>query len=232
MPRAFSILILTWLSLCLAVGVYSANQELDFSKIIQTLNSKYGQDAATRGASWQKLIQKNLSSYEVVQLKAVNDYFNGFLFAEDSVVWKKNDYWATPVEFIGRGAGDCEDFTIAKYFTLLEMGFPQEKLRLMYVKAVRYNQHHMVLTYYHKRGAVPLVLDNIDPEIKPATERGDLIPIYSFDADYLWLAKARGEGQLVGGSERLSLWKDLRQRLSEFVKQGADLTVSADKETP
>lgn len=223
------LVVLLWLT-----GFLFASQQLDFSKVIQALTSRYGDEAGIRGAEWQQLIQQHESSDELAQLTAVNDYFNTFLFATDDVVWHKNDYWATPVEFIGRAAGDCEDFTIAKYYTLLEMGFPADKLRLMYVKAVRYNQHHMVLTYYQKRGAIPLVLDNINTEIKPASARGDLIPIYSFNADYLWLAKARGDGQLVGGAERLSLWRDLRQRQAIFSKitPSSELQPSSPKDVP
>ncbi|MBW8192067.1 transglutaminase-like cysteine peptidase [Neiella marina] len=198
-----------------------ANAQLDFSKVISALRTHYGEEAGLRGERWRTLIETNRGKEELQQLELVNDYFNGFLFANDDVVWQQEDYWATPVEFIGRAAGDCEDFTIAKYYSLLEMGFDASKLRLMYVKAVTYNQHHMVLTYYPKRGAIPLVLDNIDPVIKPATQRGDLIPIYSFDADYLWLAKARGDGKLVGDSSRLSLWRDLRQRQSQYLQGSA-----------
>lgn len=197
-------------------ALLSANPQLDFSKVVSALRQDYGDEAGERGEHWQALVETNRGKSELEQLALVNDYFNGFLFANDDVVWQQEDYWATPVEFIGRAAGDCEDFTIAKYYSLLEMGFDASKLRLMYVKAVTYNQHHMVLTYYSKRGATPLVLDNIDPVIKPATKRGDLIPIYSFDADYLWLAKARGDGKLVGNSSRLSLWRDLRQRQSRY----------------
>ncbi|WP_087504391.1 transglutaminase-like cysteine peptidase [Neiella marina] len=208
-----------WLGVALMSWLLWASPQLDFNKMIQALQARYGDEAAERGKQWQALVVAHVNADELTQLKQVNDYFNGFLFANDDVVWKQEDYWATPVEFIGRAAGDCEDFTIAKYYTLLEMGFDASKLRLMYVKAVAYNQHHMVLTYYSKRGAIPLVLDNIDPAIKPATERGDLIPIYSFNADYLWLAKARGDGKLVGESSRLSLWRDLRERQSEFQHQ-------------
>jgi len=193
-----------------------AEQGLDFEKITRHVQASYGDEAAQRVRGWQALIDQYRDAKPKEQLKAVNDFFNQLLFTDDTVIWRQEDYWATPVEFLGQGAGDCEDFTIAKYYTLVEMGFPVKKLRLMYVKAVELNQHHMVLTYYKRRGAQPLVLDNLDPVIKPARKRKDLLPVYSFNADYLWLAKKRGGGQLVGGSERLSLWQDLRQRQSNF----------------
>ena len=216
-------MMVTWL--------FAAQPTLSFVKVISALQTRYGDDAAERGRLWQRVIQRASGLTEVEQLRAANDYFNSFLFAADDVVWKQEDYWATPIEFIGRAAGDCEDFAIAKYYSLIEMGFQADKLRLMYVKAVNYNQHHMVLTYYEKKGATPLVLDNIDPVIKPASLRSDLIPIYSFNADYLWLVKARGDGQLVGDSRRLSLWRDLRERQAKFQQQPASVKVDSEEET-
>jgi hypothetical protein len=86
-------------------------------------------------------------------------------------------------------------------------------MRITYVKAYKLNQAHMVLTYFSSPKAVPVVLDNIISTIELATNRTDLLPVYSFNGSNLWLAKARGTGKLIGGSERLSLWTDLKQRM-------------------
>ena len=129
-------------------------------------------------------------------------------------LWGQNDYWASPVEFLAAGGGDCEDFSIAKYFTLREMGMPDASLRLIYVKAVRYNQFHMVVADYATPASMPVILDNLDPTIKPANLRTDLIPVYSFNGSHLWLMKAKGQGQLAGSSDRLSLWSGLQKRLN------------------
>ena len=129
------------------------------------------------------------------------------------MLWSKEDYWATPAEMLAIGAGDCEDYSIAKYFTLKEIGVDEDKLRITYVKAVEIGQAHMVLTYYETNRSVPLVLDNLITEIEPASRRNDLVPVYSFNGAGLWLAKSRGEGQRVGDSSRLSLWQDLEARM-------------------
>jgi predicted transglutaminase-like cysteine proteinase len=90
-------------------------------------------------------------------------------FDDDMSVWGQSDYWATPAELIGQGRGDCEDFSIAKYYSLIELGIPVSKLRLVYVKAVQtgpagtFLQAHMVLAYYATPNADPLVLDNLNP---------------------------------------------------------------------
>lgn len=71
----------------------------------------------------------------------------------------------------------------------------------------------MVLAYYETPGSIPLVLDNLDRQIKPATQRQDLIPVYSFNGRQLWLNKEKGRGVLAGSSGRLEKWNDLKNRL-------------------
>ena len=109
--------------------------------------------------------------------------------------------------------GDCEDFSIAKYFTLLQLGVQEDKMRITMVKATTVNQYHMVLAYYETPSSIPLVLDNLDHEIKPATKRKDLLPVYSFNGKQLWLNKEQGRGVLAGSSKRLEKWNDLNHRL-------------------
>ncbi|GAL24437.1 hypothetical protein JCM19239_1891 [Vibrio variabilis] len=148
---------------------------------------------------------------EKQQLIGVNEFFNQLNFVDDIRLWGRKDYWATPLEFLGSNAGDCEDFTIAKYFSLLELGISDQKLRLVYVKAIELNQFHMVLAYYETPRSQPLILDNLIGEIKPASKRGDLLPIYSFNGRNLWTMKTT-QGKLAGKSSRLKLWNDLRSR--------------------
>jgi len=187
---------------------------LDGPKIVASLEKNYGKRAGKRGRAWLKLMQPEVNSSESAKLKDVNRFFNMFRFIDDIDLWGVKNYWATPVEFIGVNGGDCEDYSIAKYFTLLELGVPDEKMRITMVKAVTLNQYHMVLAYYETPGSVPLILDNLDAAIKPASMRKDLIPVYSFNGAQLWLNKERGRGVLSGNSSRLKRWRDLRQRLS------------------
>ena len=162
---------------------------------------------------WQNLILSNKSISEIDKLKKVNQFFNQLEFVDDIDNWGEDDYWATPNEFIVCQAGDCEDFSIAKYFTLCAMGVPEGKLSLTYVKALKYNAHHMVLTYDSTLGTEPLILDNIINTVKPASERSDLIPIYSFNGTNLWLAEQQHRGKFVGSSNRLKRWKNLLERM-------------------
>jgi len=192
----------------------SQNSLLDEAKIVTSLEESYGLRAGKRGKAWFKLMKPEGNDTEKETLKKVNRFFNMFRFIDDSKLWGVNNYWATPVEFIGVNGGDCEDYSIAKYFTLLELGIPDEKMRITMVKATNLKQYHMVLAYYDTPGAIPLILDNIDGKIKPATKRNDLIPVYSFNGSQLWLNKEKGRGVLSGKSSRLKSWRDLRQRMN------------------
>lgn len=180
-------------------------------RLVDNVTKIYGERAGRRVTTWRTEMQVYRSLSEREQLVQVNQFFNQLNFVNDDRLWGKNDYWATPLEFLGSNAGDCEDFTIAKYFSLLELGVSDKKLRLVYVKALSLNQFHMVLAYYSSPSAEPLILDNINPEITTATKRRDLLPIYSFNGSNLWLMKSKN-GQLAGKSSRLSLWNDLRAR--------------------
>ncbi|MDU9414204.1 cysteine protease LapG [Pseudomonas sp. zfem005] len=187
----------------------------DFTLISRRAESLYGPlgDGKQRIDDWQRLLASQAGASEAEQLKEVNRFFNAKLrFTDDLALWNQVDYWATPVEALRRGAGDCEDYAIAKYISLRHLGVPAEKLRITYVKALRLNQAHMVLTYYEKPDAVPLVLDNLIGSILPASQRSDLLPVYAFNGEGLWLT-SQGGGKKVGDAKRLSRWQDLLKKM-------------------
>ncbi len=197
--------------LCLLGTTTSQALNRTEQRLVDSVTRVYGERAGLRVTTWRNEMRVYRGLSEREQLTRVNQFFNQLNFVNDDKLWGKNDYWATPLEFLGSNAGDCEDFTIAKYFSLLELGVSDKKLRLIYVKALSLNQFHMVLAYYSHPAAEPLILDNINPEIMTATKRRDLLPIYSFNGSNLWLMKSKN-GQLAGKSSRLSLWNDLRAR--------------------
>lgn len=170
-------------------------------------------EVEARVASWNALIEKGKDWSDQRRLDAANDFVNQLVFVDDIQHWKQQDYWATPLETIVSGGGDCEDFSIAKYFTLTGMGMDEDKLRLTYVKALRLNQAHMVVSYYSNPKAMPLVLDNLNTRILPANERDDLWPVYSFNGKGLWLNKKNHDADLLDNSERISLWQKLLRNI-------------------
>lgn len=200
--------------LCLIVSVPIVAELNITETLLKKIEAKYDVNARQRVESWQNLIDSSQSLNDLEKLDLVNQFFNSnIMFVSDATVWGKEDYWATPLEFLSKGAGDCEDYSIAKYFTLKELGVDEQKMRITYVKAVKLDQAHMVLTYFENKHAIPLVLDNLDIDIKPATLRRDLVPVYSFNGDGLWIAKTRGDGNRVGNVSRLLLWEDLAARM-------------------
>lgn len=183
---------------------------LDFERLQQSLTTRFGLGPITVFREWQQLLSDGRDGLELEKLRKANDFFNRRIsFDDDITIWGQADYWATPLETMGRGRADCEDFSIAKYYSLMEMGIPIAKLRLVYVKAQLNGtqQAHMVLAYYATPGADPLVLDNLITDIRPASRRTDLSPIFSFNSAGLW----QGTGNQSSKSN-LSRWQDLLQR--------------------
>jgi predicted transglutaminase-like cysteine proteinase len=183
--------------------------------VLKQAENRWGKEAPTRLISWENLVRSDRSNSDREKLEKVNAFMNKTMtYAEDIDIWGVSDYWATPLEFVSRGAGDCEEYAIAKYFTLKAMGIPDDKLNIAYVKALQLNRPHMVLTYVSKPGDEPLILDNLNNSIKSASERHDLAPIFSFNGTDLWMARQRGQGE-VTDSSRLRPWRDLLKRISE-----------------
>tara|TARA_R110002050_G_scaffold71891_3_gene154769 strand:+ start:170752 stop:171438 length:687 start_codon:yes stop_codon:yes gene_type:complete len=162
-----------------------------------------------RVEQWKSLIDTGSQWSDIKKLTSVNDFVNQLTFVDDIIHWKQEDYWATPLQTLVTKGGDCEDFAIAKYFTLSAMGMDEDKMRLTYVKALTINKAHMVVSYFERPNAEPLVLDNLNRNIVVASARKDLIPVYSFNGTGLWLTKRDRQDLHVDDASRLSLWQDL-----------------------
>lgn len=189
----------------------------DFDRLQRAASLRGNANGQRLFADWRELMADSRSLSEADKLKRLNEFFNRRLnFSDDVSIWGQADYWATPLESMAKGAGDCEDFVIAKYFSLKELGVPVQKLRLTYVRAriggpnSSISQAHMVLTYYAAPDAEPLVLDNLITDIRPASRRSDLTPVFSFNSDGLWAGGTTSSGSPV---DRLSRWKELLLRM-------------------
>lgn len=170
----------------------------------------------TRLEAWQRLVREQLTAPLAEKLRTVNSFFNRFEFIEDRYLWGREDYWATLVETLRKGGGDCEDLTIAKYFTLRDLDIEDHQLRIIYVVSLQTKKPHMVLTYSSDGHADPLVLDTVNPDILPVSKRSDLVPVYSFNQTGYWLARQKEgwSGEQVGHPAKLSRWWSLLQRVS------------------
>jgi len=199
-------LFLFFFSLLISFDALAIDNKTSFNYIDQAV--------LIRAEQWHALMEGAKLNTDQQKLKQVNDFFNqNIKFVNDINLWNTADYWATPTEILAAGAGDCEDYSIAKYFSLLELGIDAEKLRITYVKTKHQKQAHMILSYFAYPGATPLVLDNLIPEIKPANQRNDLLPLFSFNHTGLWLAKLNGSEQKISHSNQLTKWKNLKMRM-------------------
>lgn len=127
-------------------------------------------------------LKEKVKDYELIRkLSHVNTFMNKIFSKHDIDSKSSLDHWATPKEFLLQGHGDCEDYAISKYFTLLELDIPKEKLYFGVVKVKGSNTGHMVLMYLDNKDATPLVLDNLSFRVIPLTKRKKLIPKFAFN---------------------------------------------------
>jgi predicted transglutaminase-like cysteine proteinase len=198
----------TWVSPALAQSMRLSDA------LLQRLAERYDDEALSRLREWQRLLVEHTTDEEAEKVNIANTFFNRIPWVSDSDLWGKRDYWASPVEMIGRNGGDCEDFSIAKFFTLKDLGVKERKLLITYVRARKLNQAHMVLAYYPRAGQEPLILDNLDSNIRLASRRRDLVPVYSFNGSGLWKGIQRSRGKRAGSAKRLAGWRTMLRRLN------------------
>jgi len=202
---------------CSSQKIVRVTPAIDLKKSQATLIAKYGNEAMPNFLAWQSMMNAIMDKSEYDKIKRVNEFINRrILWGDDQAIWGQVDYWATPMDTLGKGAGDCEDFVIIKYYTLLTLRVQVPKLRLVYVEAKNANvitggnQAHMVLAYYSSPDAEPMLMDNLITEIRPASRRPDLVPLFSFNSEGIFLgAQVKAD---FAEKAKLSKWQDLMQR--------------------
>ena len=172
-------------SLCV---VGAAEYEPWSEDVFGEIRKEYGAEAEKRVRYLHDLAVENQGLPVNEKLRLVNDTMNNLPWIADEQHWKKADYWATPIETLATFGGDCEDIAIAKWIMLRHLGVPADHLRLAHVKIRSTGEDHMVLAYVEnidvpREQRTALILDNLDTEVSPATERMDLLAVYATDAD-------------------------------------------------
>lgn len=215
-----------WVLTCTAlifIGFAIASTDLD--RMQRLASERYGAPGLETVTAWRQVLADSAGLDTETKLARINTFFNRRIrFLDDQVVWGTKDYWATPLDTLGRGAGDCEDYSISKYVSLLLLGVPKEQLRLIYVRAQiggassSVTQAHMVLGYYPTPDAEPLILDNLIGDVRAAARRPDLFPVFSFNSAGLWTAGATTSSG--DPTARLSRWRAALERMRE---EGLDL---------
>ena len=145
-----------------------SKKELDIIKI------ELGHIAKNRADDYDITMESLKDIPKPKQLIKVNAYLNQLLPQVDMLNQKTPDHWETPKEFLRCGYGDCEDYAIIKYFTLLRLGFDKKKLFITSVYEKYTGSYHMVLSYFKSEGKPPLILDNLSFRILDLQRREDL----------------------------------------------------------
>jgi len=192
-PTSFAAAVI---SLLLVAPLAPANPLTLSEPLLQQVYQQYGEQAQTRLRQWQQTINHAIGKPEIEQLKLANNFINQAQFIHSPYYQDGFDLRLSPVAFLIQGAGDSEEFSIAKYFTLREMGIDNSKLRLTYTEIESSSASHMVLAYYSAVDAEPLVLDYLDKAVRPLSQRQDIRLIYSFDAEPIWLSQSNARTEL------------------------------------
>lgn len=148
-------------------------------------------DIALNSASGAKSMQDFRTKIEFLKgmpldqmAEGVNSIVNRVRYVNDSAIYGKTDYWATPIEFLKNG-GDCEDYAITKYTALRMLGVPENRMRILVLQDMQKNIPHAVLVVYTEKG--PLLLDNQLKSAVPVEKISHYKPIFSINRDAWWL---------------------------------------------
>lgn len=165
------------------INLYASN--LITKELVQRAQTKYGISSKRRFLSiYKELLQGLKYASEIKKLNVVNTWYNYIQYTSDKKLYHVNDYWATLYEFVGHGQGDCEDYTIAKYYTLKALGIDPRRMKFTYViyqDSRGKKISHMVLAYLRvpnpKFKKDILILDNTNRKILPASQRTNIIKV-------------------------------------------------------
>lgn len=202
------------LPLLMIAALQASSVEVSKDHLRQHMLAEHGETGVFVMNEWLALLDTAADLPVAEQLTQVNDFFNDYvLWVDDIDNWGYEDFWATPMETLAAGQGDCEDYSIGKYVTLRLLGVDESKLRMIYVNARLPTgpQAHMVLGYFETPTSEPLILDNINEEVLPASQRPDLSPVFSFNSQGLWVGGARESA--ADPTARLSRWRNVLSRM-------------------
>lgn len=136
-----------------------------------------------KSVTWDNFKSKAPVNNKMELLRYVNSFWNTWPYVEDIVNWRQEDYWEIPAEFLKK-SGDCEDYSIIKYFTLKELGIAPENMRIVVVRDTIRNFAHAVLVVYLNDDA--FVLDNLSNSVLSHTKVRQYSPQYSVNEFGRW----------------------------------------------
>jgi predicted transglutaminase-like cysteine proteinase len=142
------------------------------------------QDDGCNGGKWRDVIAALRGKNLMTQLSMLNREMNRKRYVIDPVNWNLPDYWATPLQFL-RKNGDCEDYAIAKYMALKDLGLSVDAMRIVVLQDLNLRIAHAVLAVYVEGN--PYILDNQISTVVPASSIHHYQPVYSINENGWWL---------------------------------------------
>lgn len=154
--------------------------------MVEAQFEKEGQEQFTHAVKNYDTLDKtawNEFSKDLKTVIDINEKINSIPYIPDEDNYKEDDYWAAPQEMIAHRGGDCEDYAIAKYFALIQMGFDEKTLKILVVDVPSAHAAHAVLLIGNS-----LVLNNGISEIYPIQSyvlSGYYVPLYTINQEGL-----------------------------------------------
>lgn len=133
---------------------------------------------------WTDLLTSLKGKKSAEQMEAINRHMNHAPYITDIVNWGVQDYWATLRQFFQKD-GDCEDYAIAKYFSLKNLGFDPNDMRIAVVQDTNLDVAHAVLVVYVDNKT--WILDNQIPQVVGEKTILHYKPLYSINEGAWWL---------------------------------------------
>ena len=177
---------------------------------------KAADDCPAYLGTWRRNLKEWKSYSPAMQLELVNAYVNHQIkYTSDEVSFGAADYWASPAQSL-KGQGDCEDYAIAKYASLRELGYADAELRIVIVNDMRKMLGHAVLSVKTPEGT--MILDNQNALPRHDKDLSYYAPLYSLNASGHWLniaTRAIKVKQAVAVLAAAGSLKELRGTLSD-----------------
>jgi len=214
MPKLFSLLCFFYILLCSLCADNSFDDSYpSFSPTQMREIKSHDLRSYKRILHYNEYLHRLKDLPKKEQLLRLNLYLNGLLSEHDEVTNASLEHWATPKEFLRLGFGDCEDYALIKYYTLLKLGFDAKKLYLLAVKEQFTQGDHMVLVYFEDAHKAPLVLDNLSFRVLPLDKRVDLKAEYFLNTHGVY--KQKSDGSLEKIAPLHILFEEIRKKVAQ-----------------
>lgn len=133
---------------------------------------------------WKDYLDSISGDERLQQIRSVHERMNRTTYRLDINNYAQSDYWASPNQFFHLDR-DCEDYAIAKYFSLRALGFQEATLRIVVLDDLNLGIPHAVLVVL--LDGKFYVLDNQISQVVNERVIRHYRPIYALNESGWWL---------------------------------------------